>query len=73
KFVEKDSDKGPQAESIIPVKDTIIESSSNNKVDNPATLEERFSSLESSVAIWKVLSMLALTGVLALVVEKFIA
>ena len=67
KFVDKDSDKGPQAGSVIPV------GGSNNKpAAKPASLEDRVTSLESSVGTWKVLSFLALAGVIALVVEKFV-
>jgi cold shock CspA family protein len=68
KFVDKDSDKGPQAESVIPL-DGGSKPSSNKK---PASLEDRVASLESSVGTWKVLSFLALAGVIALAVEKFV-
>ncbi len=77
KFVGKDSDKGPQAESVIPLDGDSSKSSSNNKpaakpVAKPASLEDRVASLESSVGICKVLSFLALAGVIALAVEKFV-
>lgn len=77
-FVDKDSDKGPQAESVIPVdggsKASSNKASSNKKpaTAKPASLEDRLASLESSVGIWKVLSFLALAGVIALAVEKFV-
>ena len=69
KFVDKDSDKGPQAESVIPLNAASGKSSANNK---PASLEERVASLESSVGTWKILSFLALAGVVALAVETFV-
>tara|TARA_R110002072_G_scaffold178580_2_gene334617 strand:- start:847 stop:1209 length:363 start_codon:yes stop_codon:yes gene_type:complete len=73
KFVDKDSDKGPQAESVIPVDGVSKKSSSNNKpVAKPASLQDRVASLESAVGAWKVLSFLALAGVIALLVEKFL-
>ena len=73
KFVDKDSDKGPQAESVIPLDGTSNKSASKNKpVAKPATVEERLTSLESSVGTWKVLSLLALATAIALAVEKFL-
>ena len=69
KFLDRDSDKGPQAESVIPLNAASGKSSANNK---PASLEDRVASLESSVGTWKVLSFLALAGVIALAVEKFV-
>lgn len=73
KFVGKDSDKGPQAESVIPLDGGSRKPSSNNKpAAKPASLEDRVASLENSVGIWKVLSFLALAGVVALAVEKFV-
>ena len=73
KFVVKDSDKGPQAESVIPLDGASSKPSSNNKpAAKPASLEDRVASLESSVGIWKILSFLALAGVIALVVEKLV-
>ena len=77
KFVSKDSDKGPQAESVIPL-DGGSKPSSNNKPSSnkitakPDSLENRVASLESSVGTWKILSFLALAGVIALAVEKFL-
>jgi CspA family cold shock protein len=73
KFVDKDSDKGPQAESVTPLDGSSKKSSSNQKSSaKPASLEDRLASLESSVGTWKVLSFLALAGVIALAVEKFV-
>ena len=73
KFVDKDSDKGPQAESVIPLDGGISKAPSNNKpAAKRASLEDRVASLESSVGTWKVLSLLALAGVIALGVEKFV-
>lgn len=67
KFVAKDSDKGSQAESVIP-----LDGGNIKPVAKPASLEDRVASLESSVGTWKVLSFLALAGVIALAVEKFL-
>ncbi|MFT6733807.1 MAG: CspA family cold shock protein [Polaribacter sp.] len=64
KFVHKDSDKGPQAGSVIPL-EAASKLPSNIK---PASLEDRVASLERSVATWRVLSVLALVGVIALAV-----
>ena len=69
KFVDKESDKGPQAESVIPLDGGSRKPSSNTK---PASLEDRVTSLESSIGTWKILSFLALAGVIALAVEKFV-
>jgi cold shock protein len=74
KFVGKDSDKGPQAESVYPL-DGSNKTSSSKKATvkaKPATLEDRVASLESALATWKVLSLLAIAGVIALAVEKFV-
>lgn len=75
KFVDKDSDKGPQAESVIPL-DGDRKKPSNNKPapakPKPASLEDRVALLESSVGTWKILSFLAIAGVIALAVERFL-
>ena len=71
KFAIKDSDKGPQAASVVPL-DQRSQKSATKAAAKPATLEERVSSLESSVGTWKVISLLALAGVIALAVEKFL-
>jgi cold shock CspA family protein len=74
-FVGKDSEKGPQAESVIPVDGDSRKSSKNKKsapAIKPAPLEDRIASLESTVGTWKILSFLALAGVIALAVEKFV-
>lgn len=73
KFDNKESDKGPHAESVVPLDGARSKPSSNNKpAAKPASLEDRVASLEGSVGIWKVLSFLALAGVIALAVEKFV-
>lgn len=72
KFVGKDSDKGPQAESVIPLDGGSKKTSSNKPAAKPASLEDRVASLESSVGSWRMLSLLALAGVIALAVEKFV-
>ena len=73
KYVDKDSDKGPQAKSVTPLDGARKKSSSNNKpAAKPASLEDRVASLESSVGTWKVLSFLALAGVIVLTIEKFL-
>ena len=73
KFDNKDSDKGPHAESVVPLDGASSKPSSNNKpAAKPVSLEDRVASLEGSVGIWKVLSFLALAGVIALAVEKFV-
>jgi len=69
KFVDKESEKGPQAESVIPLDGGSKKPASNNK---PASLEDRVASLESAVGTWKVLSFLALAGVIALAVVQFV-
>jgi cold shock CspA family protein len=71
KFDVRDSDKGPQAESVIPLDGGSRKSSNNKPTAKPVSLEDRVTSLESSVGTWKVLSFLALAGVIALAVEKF--
>jgi len=74
KFNDKDSDKGPQAESVIPLQGGSSKPSGNNT--KPATkstsLEDRVASLESAVGTWKIMSLLALAGVIALAVERFV-
>ena len=79
KFVDKDSDKGPQAESVFPLDGASSKPASKKKPaakpvakSKPASLEDRVASLESAVGTWKVLSFLALAGVIALVIEKFV-
>ncbi|MAS81439.1 MAG: hypothetical protein CMF45_01970 [Legionellales bacterium] len=69
KFIIKDSEKGPQAENVIPVNGDGGKRSSNNK---PVSLEDRITSIERSLRTWKVLSFLAFAGIIALVVEKLI-
>jgi len=69
KFSSKDSDKGPQAASVVPLDK---KKSSNKPAAKPASIEDRVASLESSVSTWKFISFLALAGVIALAVEKFV-
>ncbi len=78
KFEIKDSGKGPQAEGVTPLDGTSGKASTkkpsnkNKPAAKPASIEERVASLESSVVTWKILSILALAGVIALAVEKFV-
>jgi cold shock CspA family protein len=72
KFVGKDSDKGPQAESVVPLDGGKSNPSSNKRDSKPASLEERVTSLESSATTLKLVSILALIGVIALVAERFL-
>jgi len=72
KFNDKESDKGPQAESVIPLQGGSSKPSGNAKPATKSTsLEDRVASLESTVGTWRVLSVLAVVGVIALVVERF--
>ncbi len=72
KFVSKDSDKGPQAESVIPLGGSGKSSSDNTPPAKPASLEDRVASLESSANVWKVISLVSFVGVIALAVERFV-
>lgn len=77
KFASKDSDKGPQAESVIPLDGGSKPSNSKKPANNkpaakPATLDERVASLESSIVILKLVSFVALAGVVALAVKAFV-
>ncbi|MFT7559472.1 MAG: cold shock CspA family protein [Flavobacteriales bacterium] len=73
KFVTKDSDKGPQAGSVIPLDGGSSKPSKSAKpAAKPATLEDRVASLESAVGTWKIMSILALAGVIALAVVTFV-
>ncbi|MEA1988336.1 MAG: cold shock domain-containing protein [Pseudomonadota bacterium] len=66
-FVSKESDKGPQADSVTPL-DGGGSTRKKKASAKPASLEERVASLESSLRTWKILTLIALTGVfLALV------
>lgn len=72
-FVDKDSEKGPQAEYVLPLDGNSSKSPKNKKTAvKAASLEDRVASLESSIGIWKTLSFLAFAGVVILAVEKFI-
>jgi len=68
-FVIKDSDKGPQADSVTPLDGGSASKKKPVKPAKPATLEERVASLETSVRTWKVLTLVALAGVIALGAE----
>ena len=77
-FEDKESDKGPQAESVMPLDGGSNKNSAARKpakpakvAAKPATLEDRLASLEAAVGTWKILSLLALAGVIALAVERF--
>lgn len=69
-FIDRDSDKGPQAESVNPLDGGSNNNASQNEqpTAKPASLENRVASLESSVGIWKILSCIAIAvAVVALV------
>lgn len=72
KFDGKDSEKGPQAESVIPLDGSGKKSAGGSKPTKSGSVEDRLASLESSVGTWKVVSFLSLVGVIALAVEKFV-
>lgn len=72
KFTIKESDKGPQAASVTPLDGASRKPKSNKINAKPATLEERVMSLENSVVTWKVISIIAFIGVIALAVDKFV-
>ena len=72
KFVSRDSDKGPQAESVFPLDGASKKSPSKKIAAKPATLDERVASLESALNSWKIISLLSLVGVIALAVERFL-
>ena len=61
KYVSKDSEKGPQADSVIPLED----SKGHNKKSAAKTvsLEDRVENLEKSLRIWQVLTLVGLTAV----------
>jgi cold shock protein len=71
KFSDRTSDKGPQAESVIPLDGGSKSSAKSKPTKKPATMEERIASLESALATSNVVSFLALAGVIALAVERF--
>lgn len=75
KFVEADSEKGPQAESVTPLDTSKSKAPKNNKPASkakPMSLEDRLLSLEKSVKTWTFLSSLALVGVIALAIGQFV-
>jgi len=65
-FVSKESDKGPQAESVTPLDGG--KTRKNKAKAKPASLEDRVAYLESSLRTWKILTAIALTGVFLAVV-----
>lgn len=66
-FDGKESEKGPQADSVTPIGgDVASKNGANTKSAKKASLEERISALESSVATLKVFAILAFVGVIAL-------
>jgi cold shock CspA family protein len=72
-FVDKDSEKGSQAESVMPLDGGSSKPSSNSKPTvNPVSLEDRVASLETSVGLWKMLSLVAFAGVITLALENFV-
>lgn len=70
-FSTKDSDKGPQAEAVTPLNGE-AKSTPKAAPSKPARLEDRVAALESSVTTWKVITVIALLGVVALGVERFV-
>jgi cold shock CspA family protein len=71
KFTDRDSEKGPQAESVTPLDEGSKKTSRGKQTTpsaKPASLEDRVASLESAVGTWKIVSGLALAGVIALTV-----
>jgi len=71
-FESKDSEKGPQADSVMPIggdsKGKKKPEAKSAKPSKPASLEDRVASLEDSVRTWKVLTLLALAAAVALAV-----
>lgn len=67
-FTGKDSEKGPQAEAVTPlVSGGKSKAAVNSKpAVKPASLEDRVASLESSIVTLKIISCLALAGVVVL-------
>mgnify|MGYP000278911765 FL=1 len=64
-FVSKDSEKGPQADSVIPLDGGKASKKKPSAKPKPASIEERIASLESAVATWKVVTLISLAGVIA--------
>ena len=72
-FDGKDSEKGPQADSVTPVDGgKASKNKSQAKPAAPASLEDRVASLEASVVTWKVLTLVALAGVIVLAIGTFL-
>lgn len=72
KFVDRDSERGPQAESVMPLDGNTKKAPSKKKAPaKPASIEDRVSSLESAVGTWKIVGLISLAAVIALAVERF--
>jgi len=68
-FVSKESDKGPQADQVTPLDgNSTSKKKPQTKAAKPASLEDRVSSLETSVRTWKMLTLLAVAGVIVLAI-----
>ncbi len=69
KFVAKESEKGFQAESVSP-----LNKAANKKkpAEKKLSIEERVSSLEAAVTVWKVVSILSFVGFVLVAVNIFI-
>ncbi|WP_084151568.1 cold-shock protein [Thiomicrorhabdus sp. Milos-T2] len=63
-FVTKDSEKGPQADNVMPLDGG--KGANQKGKPNKASMEDRVASLESSLTTWKIISSLALAGVIIL-------
>ena len=72
-FVSKESEKGPQADSVTPIGgDNTSKKKPDTKLNAPASLEDRINNLESSVTTWKVLTLVSLVGVIVLGIATFL-
>ena len=72
-FVTKESDKGPQAESVVPLENgSNVGKKAPVKVSSASSLEDRIASLEGSLNIWKILSILSLAGVIVLGIDRLL-
>ena len=73
RFLDRDSEKGPQAESVTPLDGTSIKASNDHQpTAQPVSLEDRVAFLEDSLNAWRILSGFALAGVVALAVAMFL-
>lgn len=73
-FVKKTSDKGPHAESVVPLNDEVSKPTTKKKAPTapakPASLESRIASLESTVSTMKLVSLIALVGTIILAADR---